>query len=70
MADEDGQDDERPLLGEWRGWAACLAGAVMPTLLLASIAAAFEKTSPAFIPALFIGLFTLAVIVIRPWTIR
>ncbi|MCY1646647.1 hypothetical protein OVA11_06030 [Caulobacter sp. SL161] len=41
------------------------------TAVLTSVVQAFEgKASPVFIPALFISLFTLMVLIVRPWTIQ
>lgn len=69
---DDHEDDEPSLVWrEWRGWAACLLAAVAPTAVLASIVQKIEgQTAPAFVPALFIGLFTLMVLAVRPWTLR
>ena len=57
--------------GEIVGWLVCLAGAVLPTALLAQIAERFDKHLFAgFTPALYLGLFTVLVLVVRPWTLR
>lgn len=71
MNDEDDREREPPRLREWEGWAACLIGAGMPTVVLTSIVPAIEgKTAPAFAPALYIGVFTVGVLLVRPWTFR
>ncbi|AZS21710.1 MULTISPECIES: hypothetical protein [unclassified Caulobacter] len=69
--DDDDEPRQRPRFYEWEGWAVCLVGAVMPTVVLTSLVQMIEgKTEPWFLPGLFIGLFTLAVLAIRPWTMR
>lgn len=70
MDDED--PERKPIeFREWEGWAACLLGAVMPTAVLTSLIHMIEgQTAPWFAPGLFIGLFTLMVLVMRPWTLR
>jgi len=70
MEDED-PEPKRMTFGEWRGWAACLLGAVMPTAAVTCLAQMIEgATAPWFGPGLFIGLFTLMVLTLRPWTLR
>jgi hypothetical protein len=57
--------------GESIGWVGCLLGAVMPTAVLSSVVRALEPSLfPAFIPLLFIGLFTMMVLIVRPWALR
>lgn len=52
-------------------WIGCLLAAVMPTAVLASIAQAGDRTIwPVFTPALYVGVFTVMVLIVRPWTIR
>ncbi|PVM83401.1 hypothetical protein [Caulobacter endophyticus] len=61
-------DDEPQALQEWQAWVVCLLGAVMPTSVLATIVDWIEgQTAPAFVPALYIGVFTIAVLLMRPW---
>lgn len=70
MNDPD-EHEPRPAWREWRGWAGCLLAAVLPTAVLASLVQRIEgQTNPVFVPALFIGLFTLMVLAVRPWTLR
>ena len=67
------QEDEtgKPTLREWHLWAACLLGSVMPTAVLTTIVQWVEgQTAPAFVPALYIGVFTIAVLILRPWSVR
>ncbi|MBO9546990.1 hypothetical protein [Caulobacter sp.] len=58
----------------WRepiAWLGCLLTAVMPTLVLTTIVQHLEAAlSPMFAPALFVGLFTVMVLIVRPWTMR
>jgi hypothetical protein len=69
--DEHDKDMKRPVWREWQGWLGCVLASVMPTAVLASIVQMIEgQTAPIFVPALFIGLFTLMVLTIRPWTMR
>jgi hypothetical protein len=67
------EDEETPpaCLPEPVVWFGCLIGAVMPTVVIASIAQAVDRTAwPAFVPLLYIGVFTVAVLLVRPWTFR
>lgn len=69
--DEDDDKAERRAWSEWEGWAACVLAAVMPTAILASLVQRIEgKTEPWFVPGLFIGLFSLMVLALRPWSLR
>lgn len=42
----------------------------MPTVVLASLAGGGRDGWPGFVPALYIGLFTVMVLIVRPWTMR
>lgn len=71
----DRQDDDEPAapsrLTEPVAWIGCLLAAVVPTAMLASIAQSLDRSIwPPFVPLLFILIFTLMVVVIRPWTQR
>lgn len=71
----DREDGGRPRrAGVWRepvAWLACLLAAVMPTAVVSTIVQTLgERPWPVFVPALYIGLFTLMVLVVRPWTLR
>lgn len=69
--DEDNDKAERRAWGEWEGWVACVLAAVIPTAILASLVQRIEgKTEPWFVPGLFIGLFSLMVLALRPWSLR
>lgn len=70
--DENGDPGKPGLrLAEWQMWAACLMAAAMPTVVVTSIIQVVEgKTAPAFVPALYIGLFTIMVLIVRPWSDR
>ncbi|WP_395443861.1 hypothetical protein [Caulobacter sp. UC70_42] len=69
--DDDDKPAPRPLLREWQGWVACVLGSVMPTAMLTSVIQMIDgKIEPWFGPGLFIALFTLAVLAMRPWTLR
>lgn len=71
MDDEDEDKRPPPRFREWEGWVVCLLAAGMPTVVLTSIVQALEgKTAPAFVPALYIGIFTVGVLLVRPWTFR
>lgn len=69
-----GDDEDEaagPALREWHLWAACLIGSVMPTAVLITIAQWGDgQTAPVFMPALYIGVFTIAVLLLRPWQFR
>lgn len=68
------KDDDPPKPRRWVepiGWIGCLLGAVMPTAVLSSVVQALERSLfPAFIPLLFVGLFTMLVLIVRPWTLQ
>lgn len=67
--DEDGAG--HPRLREWHLWPACVLGSVTPTAVLTTVAQWVEgQSAPAFVPALYIGVFTIAVLIVRPWTVR
>lgn len=52
-------------------WIGCLLAAVMPTAVLASIAQSLDRAVwPAFIPLLYVGVFTVFVLLVRPWALR
>jgi len=70
-----GKDDEegggpRP----WReplAWLGCLAAVIMPTVMLAGVfQLGGRAVSPLFTPTLLVGLFTILVLLVRPWTFR
>jgi hypothetical protein len=67
-------DEDTPARRRWGepiGWAGCLLAAVMPTAVLSTVVQALERSMfPAFTPLLFIGLFTMLVLIVRPWTMR
>lgn len=66
-------EEEEAAPPRWRepiGWIGCLLAAVMPTVVLASLAGGGRDGWPGFVPALYIGLFTVMVLVVRPWTMR
>ena len=68
---DENDNAERRAWGEWEGWAACVLAAVMPTAILASLVQRIEgKAEPWFVPGLFIGLFSLMVLALRPWSLR
>ena len=52
-------------------WLGCLAAVIVPTAMLTGL---FQldgrEVSPLFVPALLIGLFTIMVLLVRPWTFR
>ena len=68
------EDDKGQRVPVWREglvWAGCIAAAVMPTAILLAVVQAFEgQSEPWFAPGLFIGVFTLMVLAVRPWTWR
>lgn len=67
----DGKPATQGRMIEAFAWAGCLLAAVMPTAVLASIAQSLDRAKWAlFAPLLYILVFTLMVIVIRPWTHR
>jgi len=72
MGGYDGEEEPGPR--RWRepvAWLGCLLAAVMPTAVLATIAQTWDAAiSPLFVPALYIGIFTLMVLIIRPWSLR
>jgi hypothetical protein len=41
----------------------------MPTIVLASLAGGRDSW-PGFVPTLYIGLFTVMMLIVRPWTLR
>ncbi|WP_297515886.1 hypothetical protein [uncultured Caulobacter sp.] len=67
-------EEDTPAPRRWSepiGWVGCLLAAVMPTAVLSTVVQAFERSMcPAFTPLLFIGLFTMLVLIVRPWTMR
>jgi len=72
MGSNDDEDAPTPRRwGEPIGWVGCLLAAVMPTAVLSTVVQALERSAfPAFTPLLFIGLFTMLVLIVRPWTMR
>lgn len=68
-SDEDGPGARRRL--EAAGWFGCLLAAAPPTAMLAALAQRFDEAPFAgFAPTLYIGLFTVMVLVMRHWTLR
>jgi hypothetical protein len=67
-------EEERAGSRPWHepvAWLGCGLAVIMPTAVVASLVEAGDGgLSPLFIPALFIGLFTLMVLIVRPWTFR
>ncbi|NQE65341.1 hypothetical protein [Caulobacter sp. RHG1] len=69
-------DEEETKAGSrpWRelvAWLGCLLAVVMPTAALSTLVQAVDRDiSPLFGPALFVGLFTVMVLIVRPWTFR
>lgn len=67
-------DEEAPTPRSWGepiGWVGYLLAAVMPTAVLSTAVQALERSAfPAFTPLLFIGLFTMLFLIVRPWTMR
>lgn len=72
MGSNDDEDTPTPRrLGESIAWVGCLLAAVMPTAVLSTVVQSLERSVlPAFTPLLFIGLFTMLVVIVRPWTMR
>jgi hypothetical protein len=72
MGSKDDEDAPTPRRwGEPIGWVGCLLAAVMPTAVLGTVVQAFDRSAfPAFTPLLFIGLFTMLVLIVRPWMMR
>lgn len=69
--DDDDAEESRAPFVEWEVWAACLVGAVMPAVTVTMFVQLFEgKTEPYFFPGLYLGLSTILVLIIRPWTFR
>lgn len=57
-------------LGAW-AWAACLVAPAMPAMVLVGLAQWLDgQIWPLFPLVLYIGLFTVMVLLIRPWTVR
>ena len=69
-----GKNDDDSGPKPWRetmAWLGCLFAAVMPTLVLTTLARTGDHAvSPVFTPALLIGVFTVMVLIVRPWTLR
>ncbi len=69
-----GDDEEPGGPRPWReplAWLACLLAAVMPTAVLTTLIQALEASvSPLFVPLLYVGVFTIMVLIARPWTLR
>jgi len=58
-------------LSEPVAWIGCLLAAAMPTAVLASLAQAWDHAIwPVFTPLLYIGMFTVMVLIVRPWSMR
>ena len=69
--ERDDKDRKALVRREWGSWVGCLLAVVMPTAVLASLVQMIEpNTAPWFVPGLYIGLFTLMVLAVRPWTMR
>lgn len=69
--DEDDETTDRSAWRAWKGWVACLLGSVTPTAMLTAVVEMIDgKTAPVFAPALFVGIFMIAVLLMRPWTFR
>lgn len=70
----DGRDGDEPRHSKgvepW-AWAACLLAPIMPARILIGLAGAVDGRLWPFFPlALYIGLFTLMVVIIRPRSLR
>lgn len=67
-------DEDEAATGWWTepvAWAICLVVAVMPTAVLGTLAQIWDRAAwPLFAPLLYIGMFTLMVTIVRPWTLR
>lgn len=75
-----GDDEDQHARGEpgrpgpWSeplAWLGCLVAAVVPTAMVTALVRVFEPApwSP-FAPLLYVALFTLMVLAVRPWTFR
>lgn len=57
--------------GEPIAWIGCLMAAVLPTAVLTSLVQAVDRAVwRGFAPLIYVGMFTLMVLLIRPWSLR
>gem|GEM_PF-2413248 len=57
--------------GEPIAWLGCLMAAVLPTAVLTSFVQAVDRAVwPGFTPLIYVGVFTVMVLLIRPWSLR
>lgn len=57
--------------GEPIGWIGCLMAAVLPTAILTRLAQSADgRVWPGFAPVAYVGVFTVMVLLIRPWSLR
>lgn len=71
----DRQDDEKPAgpsrLTEPLAWIGCLVAAILPTAMLASFVQSLDRAAwPLFTPLACLGVFTIMVLALQPWTHR
>lgn len=67
----DDDDGRRQRAVEPLAWIGCLVVAIAPTAMVASCAQSLDRTDwSLFAPLLYLGVFTLMVLAVRPWTFR
>lgn len=68
--DEEEANSAKPF-PEPLAWIGCLLAAIMPTAVLSTIALRIDRSVwPPFGMLLYVGVFTVMVLIVRPWTMR